>query len=283
MSIINRCLKPEQLVRMRDFGFLIKTVRESDGQLDLSFRDNRFTVYCAGNVLATVAFRPSGVYRIEFQAEFLKHTAFQDSDPRVTLTARGQYPYQDCDSKMAHVLLQRRNVGQLISAIRKVNSGEEITYEQFIMADTPPSPKFVIIDRQVTDTSLKRRRMDLLALRRLESGRYGFVVLEIKLGKNTELSGKVADQLQFYVDHLGSGEVVQAYAECYEEAYRQKRLLGLLPNTMPDDITIDSSAVEGLIISCGYARKARAHRMALVSEHPDLRVVQMDNDLTEHL
>lgn len=283
MSIINRCLRPDQLERMRDFRFLVKTVSDSDGQLDLSFRNNRFTIYFAGNVLATVSFRPNGVYRIDFQTEFLKHTKFQRDDKRVQLTPRGQYPYQDCDAKRAHVLLQQRNIGQLMAAIRKVNSGEEITYEQFIMADTPATPDFFIVDRQVTDTVLRRRRMDLLALRRLSTGDYGFVILEIKLGKNSELSGKVADQLQYYVDHLSVSEVAQAYAECYQEAYRQKRLLGLLPDEMPATVRIDPSAVEGLIVSCGYGRKALRHGAVLEQEHPDLRVIQMDNNLTRHI
>jgi hypothetical protein len=157
VSIINRCLKADQLDRMEDFRFLIQAVNNSDGQLDLSFRDNRFTIYFAGNVLATVSFRPHGLYRIDFQAEFLKHTSFQDVDARVCLVPRDHYPYQDCDPKLAHVLLQQQNLGELMRAIRKVNSGEEITYEQFIMADTPPSTDFFIIDRQVTAYSGRSR------------------------------------------------------------------------------------------------------------------------------
>ena len=70
-----------------------------------------------------------------------------------------------------------------------------------------------------------RRRLDLLGLRRLESGRYGFVVIEVKLGKNGELSEDVAEQLQHYVQHIRD-ESAEAYARCYEKTYKQKRRLG---------------------------------------------------------
>ena len=70
-----------------------------------------------------------------------------------------------------------------------------------------------------------RQRLDLLGLRRLESGRFGFVVIEVKLGKNGELSEDVAEQLQHYVQHIRD-ESAEAYARCYEKTYKQKRRLG---------------------------------------------------------
>ncbi|HZL05071.1 MAG TPA: hypothetical protein VFE45_06595, partial [Coriobacteriia bacterium] len=72
-----------------------------------------------------------------------------------------------------------------------------------------------------------RRRLDLIGLRRLESGRYGFVVIEGELGKNGELSEAVAEQLEHYVRHIRD-EAPEAYARCYEKTYAQKRRLGLI-------------------------------------------------------
>jgi len=66
-----------------------------------------------------------------------------------------------------------------MKAIRDVNHSEELTFEQILIADNPPSRELLLIDRQVTDHHM-RRRLDLLGLRRLESGRYGFVVIEVK-------------------------------------------------------------------------------------------------------
>jgi len=61
----------------------------------------------------------------------------------------------------------------------EVSHGEELTFEQILIADNPPSREFLLIDRQVTDHYM-HRRLDLLGLRRPESGRYGFVVIEVK-------------------------------------------------------------------------------------------------------
>ena len=64
-------------------------------------------------------------------------------------------------------------------AIRDINHSEDLTFEQILIADNPPSPEFLLIDRQVTDHHM-HRRLDLLGLRRLEGGRHGFVVIEVK-------------------------------------------------------------------------------------------------------
>ena len=61
-----------------------------------------------------------------------------------------------------------------------------------------------------------RRRLDLLGLRRLESGRYGLVVIEVKLGKNGELSEAVAEQLEHYVRHIRD-EAPEAYSLLRED------------------------------------------------------------------
>jgi len=53
--------------------------------------------------------------------------------------------------------------------------------EQMLITDSPPTPEFVIIDRQVTGGALGRSRLDLLALRRVspEGFEYRLVVLEV--------------------------------------------------------------------------------------------------------
>ena len=76
------------------------------------------------------------------------------------------------DARGRHRILQRHNVGRLMKAIRDVNHSEELTFEQILIADNPPSCEFLLIDRQVTDHHM-HRRLDLLGLRRLESGCWG--------------------------------------------------------------------------------------------------------------
>jgi hypothetical protein len=116
------------------------------------------------------------------------------------------------------------------------------------------------------------RRLDLLGLRRLESGRYGFVVIEVKLGKNGELSEAVTEQLERYVRHIRD-EAPEAYARCYEKTSAQKRRLGLIAGLdMPDEIEIDGSEVEGLVVVEGYTQEATAQAERLKASHPELRV-----------
>ena len=184
------------------------------------FRKGRFTVYFQGNNLATVIFRPGDTYLIDIHEKFFEGAGLKES---TDFSTWGSYVRVETDAKGAHRLLQRRNIGRLARAIRKVNVGEEITFEQILIADNPPSAGFLIIDRQVQDLH-QPKRLDLLGLRRIGSGAYGFIVIEVKLGKNGDLTDKVAGQLEGYVTHI-KGEA-RAYKECYEKTYEQKKVLG---------------------------------------------------------
>src|SRR5450830_1041276 len=126
------------------------------------------------------------------------------------------------------------------------------------------------------------RRLDLLGLRRFEGGRYGFVVIEVKLGKNGELSEAVAEQLEHYVCHIRD-EAAEAYARCYEKTYAQKRPLGLIVGAgMPDEIEIDSSQVEGLVVVGGYSQEAMA-QVSATKQFPRLRPCSVKQFLTPGL
>jgi hypothetical protein len=201
-----------------------------------------------------------------------------DWETRAEFTLSGSCGQATVDAGGAHRILQRRNVGRLMKAIRDVNYSEELTFEQILIADNPPSREFLLIDRQVTDRHM-HRRLDLLGLRRLESGRYGFVVIEVKLGKNGELSEAVAEQLEHYVRHIRD-EAADAYARCYEKTYAQKRRLGLIAGgDMPGEIEIDGREVEGLVVVGGYTQEATAQAERLKASHPELRVHVFRNSL----
>jgi len=277
-EVIERYLTKPNVDRLgRDFKFLLETVAGSYGELELAFREGRVSVYYRGNSLAVIVFRPADKYRIDIHERFL---AGLDPETRAQFTLTGSYGQATVDARDAHRILQRRNVGRLMKAIRDVNHSEELTFEQILIADNPPSREFLLIDRQVTDHHM-RRRLDLLGLRRLESGRYGFVVIEVKLGKNGELSEAVAEQLEHYVRHIRD-EAPQAYARCYEKTYAQKRHLGLIAGDgMPDEIEIDGSEVEGLVVVGGYTQEAMAQAERLRASHPELRVHVFRNGLLD--
>ena len=107
-----------------------------------------------------------------------------------------------------------------------------------------------------------------------DSGPFHFLVIEVKTGKNPELRHKVGQQLTDYLDHIR--EHFADYIDCYEENYRQKKLMGLFGDDLPAEIEIESS-VKGLVISGGYSRRAEEAKAALVCDYPDIRVQIIKN------
>ncbi len=277
-EIIQRYLDDENVERVeRDFKYLVSTKDRYFGELELAFRKGRLSLYYRGNSLATVSFRPDRMYRVETHRRFLK---FLDEATRAPFQESGEYRRVEVDAAGAHRLLQRDNIDKLMKGIRDVNHSEETTFEQILITDNPPAPGFLLIDRQVRDLHM-RRQLDLLGLRRLDDGRYGFVVLEVKMGNNTELSGAVANQLKCYVDHIGTPEYGDAWARCYEKNYSQKRRLRWIDDPMPLEIEIDGTQVEGLVVVGGYSRQARAQVKLLKATHPDLKVHVFGNGLLD--
>ena len=278
-EIIERYLDDENVERVeRDFKYLLSAKNRYFGELELAFRKGRLSLYYRGNSLATISFRPEGMYRIETHQRFLKYL---DEVTTAPFEESGEYRRAEVDAQGAHRILQRDNIDKLMKAIRDVNHSEETTFEQILITDNPPAPGFLLIDRQVRDLHL-RRQLDLLGLQRLDDGRYGFVVLEVKMGNNKELSGAVADQLQCYVDHIRVPEHGNAWARCYERNYAQKRRLRWIDgDDMPAEIEIDGSQVEGLVVVGGYSQQAAAQVRLLKAAHPDLKVHVFGNGLLD--
>jgi len=105
------------------------------------------------------------------------------------------------------------------------------------------------------------------------------VVIDVKLGKNGELSEAVAEQLEHDVRHIRD-VAPDAYARFYEKTYAQKRRLGPIAGPdMPDEIEIDGSEVEGLVVVGGYTQEAMAQAERLKASHPELRVHVFRNSL----
>ncbi|NLO34004.1 MAG: transposase, partial [Candidatus Hydrogenedentes bacterium] len=117
------------------------------------------------------------------------------------------------------------------------------------------------------------RELDLLGLRWISKNTYRMVVLEIKLGKNPELSEKVADQLARYITLIKNN--MGAFKACYEKNYEQKHRLGLIggenwDKEMPAHITIDDTEVEGHILVGLYSSIGKKHIKTLLKNHPEL-------------
>jgi hypothetical protein len=140
------------------------------------------------------------------------------------------------------------------------------------MTDNPPNETLIIIDRQIED-SLRVGKMDLLALARASADdHFHFLVIEVKLGNNVELRKYVGKQLAGYVQHVKKN--IQDYVDNYEKNYRQKKILRLFGDDMPDEIRIDNR-VEGMVVTGGYSHLAEESIKLLHQDCPDINVQSM--------
>jgi len=84
----------------------------------------------------------------------------------------------------------------------------------------------LIIDRQVVYPGSKKGRIDLLGLKRLNNGKFTFVVLELKNKNNTDIANVFTNQVKRYVDLVY--DEYEDFRLTYEEVLKQKIKLGLL-------------------------------------------------------
>lgn len=259
--VIKRYLRPENHERVqRDFKPVIRLINSSHGEYSLQLREDCFNIYYQGNSIAKVEPNKNGTYTASIHSEFVKDL-LEDldkySDIKHSANDRNSNGYLRFRIQPDNLrrFFQRKHLNRMSGKIRSVHNGEEITMEQVIVTDNPPSRDYIIIDRQVADHA-NWSRVDLLSLRRDSNDKYHFVVIEVKLGRNPELRDKAGEQVSSYVGHIR--ENMDGYSDCYELNYQQKKALGLFGEEMPDSIAInrEKSSVKGLVVSCGYSRIA---------------------------
>ena len=270
---------------LKDFTFLFKRIRDSQGELDLRLRRNAFNLYCRGCSLARVELKMASDGQVEYNvlvnSRFASHV-FSD-DERFSTPQRAEqidderskeperYLAYRLHRKALQPFFQQKYVNRLASNITKANYGEEIVFEQMLITDNLNREELLIIDRQVTGGSLKNKRLDLLALEQVDGNKYRFLALELKLGYNKELSGKVEQQVRFYVESLTTG--FDEWRRCYEECYRQLRATGVFTQPSHEEIEI-VRPVMGRIIVMGYSQAGQIAIRELQQQYPDVQVQQ---------
>lgn len=234
-----------------DFVFLFKTIKDSDGELDLRLRDNSFNLYYKGNSLAYIEIKSKGDYRIKIHEKFV--TDVFEKDNRFNQKSKKHKDYIEflIAPKLLHPFFQKKYLKKLTENIKKVNNGEEITFEQILITDNIDREDFFIIDKQVQviETSLKGR-LDLLALRQQNGNKYCFEVLEVKLGNNPELKEAVGKQLEGYIGHIKKN--FNEWKKCYEKNYEQIKKTGIFNKPSYDTIEIIDKT-NGKVIVGGYS------------------------------
>jgi len=164
---------------------------------------------------------------------------------------------------------------RISSNIKNVNYGEEIAFEQMIITDNMERDDWFIIDRQVTETSFQKR-LDLLALKQIKENKYQFIVIEVKLGNNSDLEGKVFDQLTHYVEHINDN--FDNWKQSYEKYYRQVKQTGIFNSPSFESVEIIKD-VKGMVAVGGYSGIANEKIVSLKSRYPDIEVKQFGHRL----
>jgi hypothetical protein len=277
MPVIERYFSDDKDLKRisTDFRNLIGTIRKY-GELSMQLRKNYFNIYYRGNSLAKITPLPRNEYRIEVHCKFVSESV-EASWSEWPKTHARDYRRWVVRGPEVRRFLTTSVTNRLKVEIAEVNNGEEITFEQTLMTDNPPSPQLVIIDRQVTDPKLKKQ-MDILGLYRPSGhGAFRFLVIEVKLGNNPELRSKVAGQLERYVNHIRKH--MDDYIICYRENYQQKYRLGLLDPAQADPTVEIEPLVEGLVVVGGYTAHADEAVEKLKCNNSELPVKIIRNSL----
>ena len=251
----------------KDFTFLIQIIQDFKGELELAFRENYFNLYYRGNSAAKILIKKNGYYEISINEKFYPKSI--NDDKRFPPNTSGDYKSTVIQSNLLHPFFQKKHLQEILSNIKKEGYSEELTFEQMLITDNLEREEIIIIDRQVTDKKLRRRRMDLLALKQVEENKYNFLVLEVKMGNNPELKSNVAEQVEDYVNHIK--EYFHDYKNCYEKQYLQKKKLGLFKAPKWESIDIINDVRE-LIIVGGYSGIAKEQIKKLKESYPHLHV-----------
>ena len=275
--VIKRYLSKETYKAVkRDFQFLIKKIKSSGFEYGLEIRDNYLNLYYRGNSLGKISWRKSkNLYKIEVNRKFLENDKHEIEDvfQQFQNYRKNEYVFFTLGSKQLHPFFSTRNLLLMGRKVKDVNFQEEIVFEQMLLTDNSDRDDLIIIDRQVVDRN-SSTKMDLLTLKRNNAGKYQFCVLEVKLGNNSELKGKVFAQLTGYIERIKKN--FQQYKECYDENALQKQGLGLLQNDLKINIVED---VLGFVVVGGYSGLAKQSIKELKAQHPDIKVLHIKNKI----
>lgn len=256
----------------RDFGFLVEKIKQSGFEYGLQIRDNYLNLYYKGNSLGKISYRKSeDLYEIRIHRKFAE--GIGSAINRFENSVDGEYLLFTLKSKQLHPFFSTRNLLLMGQKVKEVQFQEEIVFEQMLLTDNISRNDLIIIDRQVVDRN-SSTKMDLLALKRNNAGKYQFCVLEVKLGNNVELKGKVFAQLSGYIERITKN--FQQYKECYEKNVSQKHGLGLLPEVPAVNIV---EGVLGVVVVGGYSGLAEKSISELKSRHPDIKVLHIKNEI----
>ncbi len=256
----------------KDFGFLIEKIKQSGFEYSLQIRDDYLNLYYKGNSLGKIIYKKARKqYEVRVNFKFVEDFPF--------IVNRFKHSCKKYDfifmlnGRQLHPFFSTRNLLSMAQKVKEVQFQEEIVFEQMLLTDNAKRADLIIIDRQVVDRG-SDTKMDILALKRKETDKYQFCVLEVKLGNNKELKDKVFTQLQEYTKRIADN--FHQYKECYEKNFLQKQELGLEPEGLKVDIV---EGVLGFVVVGGYSGLAEQSIKELKARHPDIKIIQIKNEI----
>ena len=253
-----------------DFKFLIDKITRSEFEYDLQIRDNYFNLYYKGNNLGKVSYKKTRqLYEIEIHNKFIDEKIRKKFKPRSR--KRPDYLIFSLSRERLHSLFSSANLLSMGHGVKKVNYQEERILEQVLMTDNVNRSDLIIIDRQVVDT-IDQTKMDMLALIQRKGNDYQFCVIEVKLGNNDDLRGKVVKQLKDYIGKIKDN--FRDYKKCYEKNFKQKQELGLIDKNLKVNIV---EGVSGMVAVVGYSGIAEKRIRELKQKAPDIRILHLKN------
>lgn len=259
---------------IEDFGFLFQIIKDSSGEFDIRLRDNYINLYYKGYSLAKVNLKKL-TYAVSINRKFAAD--IHSGDKRfASPVCEGDYCVFSLSPELLHPFFQAKYLKKLCSNIQKVNAGAEVTFEQMLITDNLDNDRIFIIDRQITETALKRKRVDLLALSQVEGNQYRFLVIEVKLGNNPELKRDVGEQLKSYIGHINAH--FKEWKDCYERNYLQVKETGIFDRPLFRNVEILEGA-KGLVVVGGYSGIGRKSIDELKKSYPEIEVKSFVNTL----
>lgn len=250
-----------------DFNFLVQRVVDSGFEYDIQLREDYFNLYFRGNSLGKIEYlRNKGLYRISINDEFV----CDGMRKRFRHKFSGGYVSFPVESRQLRAFYSVNNIKTMSARVKSYNYQEEIAFEQMLITDNINRDDLVIIDRQVMDI----KKIDILALQRMPNGKYRFLVIEVKLGCNSELKETVYAQVTGYVDRITAR--FNEYRDGYMENIKQKQGLGLLPGGLKVEII---EGVSGVVVVGGYSGLAEQSIRKLKAKHPDIKVLHIKNHI----
>jgi len=115
----------------------------------------------------------------------------------------------------------------------------------------------LVIDRQVVYPGSKKGRIDLLGLKRLNTSKFTFVVLELKNKNNSDIANVFTNQVKRYIDLVY--DKYEDFKSTYEKVLKQKIKLRLLKRIECDIASkneISKRDIEGIVILDNYNIKS---------------------------